>query len=86
MKLKDGFITHEMDGQQLLVGTGRSGFAGLVKSNQTAAFIIDCLKEETDREQVLEAMLDKYDVDRETAGADLDKVLENLRRIGALHE
>ena len=24
MKLKDGFITHEMDGKQLLVGTGRT--------------------------------------------------------------
>lgn len=86
MKLKDGFITHEMDGKQLLVGTGRTGFAGMVKSNQTAAFIIDCLKAETTKEQVLAAMLEKYDVAEDVAAADLEKVLENLRSIGALDE
>ena len=57
MKLKDGFITHEMDGKQLLVGTGRTGFAGMVKSNQTAAFLVDLLKTETSQEQLLAAML-----------------------------
>ena len=86
MKLKDGFITHEMDGKQLLVGTGRTGFAGMVKSNQPAAFLVDLLKTETSREQLLSAMLEKYDVDEDVASRDLDKVLETLRSIGALDE
>lgn len=86
MKLKDGFITHEMDGKQLLVGTGRTGFAGTVKSNQTAAFLVDLLKTETSREQLLVAMLEKYDVAEDVASRDLDKVLETLRSIGALDE
>ncbi len=86
MKLKDGFITHEMDGKQLLVGTGRTGFAGMVKSNQTAAFLVDLLKTETSREQLLAAMLEKYDVAEDMASRDLDKVLETLRSIGALDE
>lgn len=86
MKLKEGFITHEMDGQQLLVGTGRTGFAGLVKSNQTAAFVVDQLKNETSREGILSAILEKYDVAEDVASKDLDKVLETLRKIGALDE
>ena len=86
MKLKDGFITHEMDGKQLLVGTGRTGFAGMVKSNQTAAFLVDLLKTETSREQLLSAMLEKYDVAEDVASRDLDNVLETLRSIGALDE
>ena len=84
MKLKDGFITHEMDGQQVLVGTGRTGFAGLVKSNKTAAFIVDCLKSETTKEDIVAAMLEKYDVDEATASKDVDKVIENLLSIGAI--
>ena len=84
MKLKDGFITHEMDGQQVLVGTGRTGFAGLVKSNKTAAFIVDCLKSETTKEDIVAAILEKYDVDEATASKDVDKVIENLLSIGAI--
>ena len=86
MKLKDGFITHEMDGKQLLVGAGRTGFAGMVKSNQTAAFLVDLLKTETSREQLLASMLEKYNVAEDVASRDLDKVLETLRSIGALDE
>ena len=38
MKLKDTFVTQEMDGEQVMVEAG-GGFAGMVRSNQTAAFI-----------------------------------------------
>lgn len=34
MKLKSGFITHETDGEQIMVGTGNVSFAGLVRSNK----------------------------------------------------
>ena len=40
MKLKDTFVTQEMDGEQVMVEAD-GGFAGMVRSNATAAFIID---------------------------------------------
>ena len=43
MKLKDIFITHDSDGEQVLIDV-TSSFAGLVRSNKTAAFIVECLK------------------------------------------
>lgn len=85
MKLKANFITQEMDGEQIMVAAG-GGFAGMVRSNATAAFIVDCLKNETTREAVLDAMGQKYDAPREVMAADVDMVLGNLRRIGALDE
>ena len=85
MKLKANFITQEMDGEQIMVAAG-GGFAGMVRSNATAAFIVDCLKNETTREAVLDAMGQKYDAPREVMAADVDLVLGNLRRIGALDE
>lgn len=39
MKLKESFITQEMDGEQIMVAAG-GGFAGMVRSNATAAFIV----------------------------------------------
>ena len=85
MKLKDTFVTQEMGGEQVMVEAG-GGFSGMVRSNATAAFIIDRLKEETTPEAILEAMVQKYDGPREQMASDIDMVLENLREIGALVE
>lgn len=38
MKLKDIFITHDSDGEQVLIDV-TSSFAGLVRSNKTAALL-----------------------------------------------
>ena len=54
MKLKDTFVTQEMDGEQVMVEAD-GGFAGMVRSNATAAFIIDQLKTETTKEAILDA-------------------------------
>ena len=86
MKLKDGFITHEMGGEQVMVATGSANFSGLVRSNATAAFIVDCLKEETTREAIIDTMLKRYDASEEIISRDVDMVLGKLRSIGALDE
>lgn len=86
MKLKDGFITHETDGEQIMVATGNTSFTGLVRSNKTAAFIVDCLKTETTKEEIVDKMLEKYDVSRDIIDKDVEQILEKLRSIGALDE
>ena len=47
MRLKDTFITHDSDQEQVLIDV-TSSFAGLVRSNRTAAFIVECLKKRYD--------------------------------------
>ena len=83
MKLKSSFVTQDMDGEQIMVEAGGE-FAGMVRSNATAAFIVDCLKTDTDREAILDAMCLKYDAPRELMAEDVDMVLAKLRYIGAL--
>ncbi len=86
MKLKDGFITYEADGQQMLVSAGNGTFNGLVRSNSTAGFIVDCLKSEISEAEILSKLLEKYDAPEQVVSADLKKILDTLRRIGALDE
>ena len=88
MKLKKDFITQMIGGTQMMVSmaTGADAFKGLVKSNKTAAFIIDNLKQETTAEKITEAMLDVYEVDRDTAYNAVCRVIEQLRGIGAIEE
>ena len=85
MKLKENFITQEMDGAPIMVAAS-GDFAGMARSNATAAFIVDCLKTDTTQEAVLDAMCRKYDAPREVMAAGVNIVLNNLRRIGALDE
>lgn len=86
MQLKKGFITHETDGMQIMVAAGEAKFSGLVRSNKTAAFIVDSLKQPTTREQIVDAMTEQYDAPREVIAKDVDKILDRLRSIGAIDE
>ena len=86
MKLKDGFVTHEMGGEQIMVATGAANYSGLVRSNATAAFIVDCLKTQTTREAIINTMLQRYDAPESVIAADVDMVIAKLNSIGALDE
>ena len=86
MKLKSTFITQDIDDTQFLVPLGAEAFQGIVRSNKTAAFIVDCLKKETTEEQIVDRMAAKYAADRKTIAADVAEILDTLRKINALDE
>ena len=86
MKLKSDFITQDIDDTQFLVPVGGESFHGIVRSNKTAAFIVDCLQAETTEEAIVDAMCAKYDAPREQIVADVAETLATLRRINALEE
>lgn len=86
MKLKSNFITQFIDETSFLVPVGGQGFSGLVRGNRTTAFLLELLREETDEEALVDAMCRKYDAPRQTVAADVRKVLETLREVGALEE
>lgn len=84
MKLKDTFITYAAGGEHSMVAT--EGFTGIVRSNRTAAFIIEQLKAPTAPERIVDAMVERYDAPREVIAADVARILDQLRTIGALEE
>ena len=86
MKLKSDFITQDIDDTQFLVPVGAESFQGIVRSNKTAAFIVDCLKEETTEEKIVEAMCGKYAAPREEIAADVAEIISTLRGINALED
>lgn len=88
MKLRDGFITYSTGGEQIMVAAGSAAerFRGMVRSNATAAYIIDCLGRETTLEALVESMEAKYDAPRDVIRRDVQRILDALRQIGALDE
>lgn len=86
MKLKQELVTQEINGVQYLIPIGREVFSGVIRSNESAAFLVDLLKEETTEEALVEAMCREYKAPREVLAADTRRVLETLRSVGALEE
>lgn len=86
MKLKKEFITHNSEEGQVMVAAGGAGFSGLVRSNHTAAFIVDQLKEDTTVEKIVDVMAKQYDAPREILQRDVAAIVDKLRSIGAIHE
>ena len=86
MKLKDDFITQDIDDTQFLVPVGAEAFSGIVRSNATAAFIVECLKEETTEEEITDKMCARYDAPRSVIESDVKEIIDTLRRISALQE
>ena len=85
MKLKSTFITHNSGNEQLMISAG-GDFNGMVRSNSTAGEIIDMMKKEITREEIIAAMLEKYEVEESVLSADVDNVIGKLREIGAIDE
>ena len=86
MRLSDQFVIHDTGTEQIMVPVGSAAFSGMVRSNRTAAFIVDCLREETTEAAIIRKLLEKYDVSEERAGADVRAIIEKLRGIGAIVE
>lgn len=85
MKLKDTFITHMSNGEQILVDASGK-FSGLIRNNETAAFIVECLKKETTVENIVDQMYEEYDASKEVLLKAVNDVVLQLRKAGAIDE
>lgn len=86
MKLKYQFVLREVSGQWVAVAVGKDHgkFNGMVKLNKTGAFLMECLMKGLDsRQELLKAMLEKYDVTQQRAEENLEAFLDTLQE-GAL--
>ena len=86
MKLNRNFLHHQIDGQAVIVPTAGSDFHGLVQGNKTLAVIAECLLRDTTEEEIVEALCERFDGDREDIKLDVAQALKKLREIGAIDE
>lgn len=87
MKLNPSFLTHESKGEHYMVSTGGTEFSGIVKSNTTAAFIIDCLSADTTESEITDKLMERFTgADRAVVEKDVANVIAKLRTIGAIED
>lgn len=85
MKLKDSFITHMSNGEQILVDVSGE-FSGLIRNNESAAMIVDCLKTETNVEEIVNQLSLEYEATNEELLDAVNSVINKLRSVGAIDE
>lgn len=83
MKLRSEFITHSDGDNQIIIDVS-SRFNGIIRSNKTAAEIVELLKNDTTEAEITKKMLEKYDAPEEVIAADVNKIIEKLRSIDAI--
>lgn len=88
MRLKDGIVTNSIDGEDFAIATGKAAksFNGLIRNNPTAAFIFELLKSEQTEDSIVNAMLEKYEVDEKTARADVKELIALLKSHGLIED
>ena len=86
MKLKQDFLTRTIGNTEIPVAADDSTFSGLVRSNETAAFIVDRLRRETTPESIIADMYAECDASIGVVAADVERILNFLRGIDALEE
>ena len=86
MKLKDGMVLGHVDGEDFAIATGKAmkHFNGVIHNNPAAAFLFELLQTEQTEDSLVAALTEKYDVDADTARADVREMLDTLRAAGVL--
>ena len=86
MRLKDELMLHKVSDETVVVPTGKLSieFQGIIRNNETAGFIMGLLKEERTEEELVDEILQVYDVDRETVSRDVHRIIMMLEEEGLL--
>ena len=80
MQLKEGYVLREVAGNYIVVAVGDAvkNFNGIINLNESAAFLWKLLLEDVTEEQLVERLLEEYEVEREMAEKDVKAFLDKL--------
>lgn len=80
MKIKDGYMLSKVAGNYIVVPLGDEAldFNGLITTNETGAFLWEKLSVGIEKNELLTALLDEYDIDEHTASADMEDFIKKL--------
>lgn len=86
MKVQKEFVLREIAGDYVIIPTGKTvlTFNGLITVNEVGADLWKMLQSEVTFNDLLQGILEMYDVDEETAKEDIQEFLDTLIEGGIL--
>lgn len=88
MKIKEGFILREVVGNYIVVAVGNAvkQFNGVINLNETGAFLWKRLSEGAEEQDLVDALLNEYEVSEEIAKRDVGIFIDKLKRENLIKE
>ena len=88
MKRSKDFIKRKIGTQYVIVAVGAATkkFNGMISVNSTGSFIWDQLEQSMTIEELVDAILQNYEIDAETATAHATQFVNTLKGVGAIAE
>lgn len=87
MKIKENFVLRELCGSFVVVAVGEQtlNFKGLIKLNETGAFLWKNMAEnDVTEEELLQALLSEYEVEKDIAQTDIKEFVDLLKEADLL--
>ncbi len=86
MKIKEDFILRKVADSYVVVPVNKMtlDFNGIINLNETGAFLFGLLQKGATKQELLDKMLDKYDVTDEIANKDIDNFLSKVKEADIL--
>ncbi len=84
MKIKEGYIVRTVAGSNIVLPIGEQEvkFNGIMTINETGMFLWDLLVLGAEKETLVEAILNEYEVSKEIAERDVDLFIDKLLGAG----
>lgn len=88
MKIQKEFVLREIAGDYVIIPTGKTTltFNGLITVNEVGAALWKMLQSDKSLDDLIQGILDEYDVEESVAREDIQEFLETLRKNGILDE
>ena len=88
MKTSSNFVLRRVAGECMLMPAGDniSTFRGVLLMNELSAFVWEKMQTPVSWDELLTAILDRYQIDEQTAASDLDGLLAKFRQLGVIEE
>lgn len=86
MKIKDGFMLRQFGEDYIVVAVGDDAedFNKLITLNSVGAYIYNLLNNDMTYEEIVSAVLNKYDADRKTVENDINIFLADAKKAGLI--
>ncbi len=88
MKIKEGFIRKTIAGSEVVLAVGKAAeqFNGTITLNGSGKLLWELLEAGCEQSDLVQKILDAYEIDEETARADVERFLSGLRKYSILDE
>lgn len=88
MKIKSEFVLRKFSDKFIAVSVNDSADENnvLITMNSSGAFVFELMQKDVSYKEVIDKLIEKYDIKEATAKADFDAFLQNVRNAGMLYE